>query len=220
MDYRIGACELTAGELSTRGTPEIRAKEAARAAEIMGLQIRINLNIPDGNIEESFENKLKVIKVLRKFRPRFVFLSYWKCRHYDHVHASYVVAEACHYSGLKKIDTDQEPFRPDFLFFYPMRHEFEPSFIVDVTDHFERKMEAIQAHKSQFYDPKAKEPDTFISSRYFLDSIVNRMRYYGARIGVEYAEPLLVRESIMIDDPFELFGKMDAQQVKITRDPR
>lgn len=215
--YKIGACDLTEGELSTRGTVETRMQEAGKAAEIMGLSTRINLAIPDGNIENTLENRLKIIRVVREHRPRYIFVNYWKCRHFDHVHASTLVSEACFYSGLRKIDTGQEAFRPAIIFYYFLRHEFEPSFIVDVSDQFQRKMDSIMAHKSQFYDPESQEPDTFISSKYFIDSIANRMKYFGLRIGVEYGEPLLVRESMRIDDPIEVFDKMDATRIMSTR---
>ena len=216
--YRIGACELTAGELSTRGTPEERETEAQNAAEILGLQMRMNLGIPDGNIEESQENKLKVIRIIREYRPRFIFVNYWKCRHFDHIHTSNVVSEACFYSGLRKIDTGQEAFRPHFIFYYFLRHEFEPTFIVDVSDTWETKMDAIKAHKTQFYDPNSKEPNTFISSEYFLDSIVNRMKYFGMRIGAEYGEPFLVKETLKMNDPFSFFDKMDPIRIMTTTD--
>lgn len=216
--YTIGACELTAGELSTRGTVEERTDEAEVAAGILGLKFRENLGIPDGNVEESHENKLKIIRVIRKYRPRYIFVNYWKCRHFDHIHTSNVVSEACFYSGLRKIDTGQEAFRPSIIFYYFLRHEFEPSFIVDVTDTVETKFEAILAHKTQFHDPNSNEPETFISSKFFLDSLRNRMRYFGLRIGTEYGEPLLVKETMKVDDPFALFDKMEAHRIMSTRD--
>jgi bacillithiol biosynthesis deacetylase BshB1 len=217
--YKIGACELTAGEMSTRGTPRERDKEAEAAAKILGLETRLNLDIPDGNIEINYENRLKVIKVLRRYRPRFVFLVYWKCRHYDHIYTSKLVSEACFYSGLRKIDTGQDAFRPSFIFYYPLRQEFEPSFVVDVSDTWEIKMNAIQAHSSQFYNPESTEPETFISSKFFLDSIVNKMKYWGMRIGIEYGEPFLVKETLRVDDPLALFDSMDPSRVMTVRVP-
>lgn len=216
--YAIGACELTAGELSTRGTVEERMQEAQDAADILGLKTRINLGIPDGNIEESYENRLKVIEVIRKYRPRYLFLNYWKCRHFDHVHASNLVSEAAFYSGLKKIDTGQEPFRPSVLFYYFLRHEFEPSFIVDVSDVYDRKLKAIMAHKTQFYNPDSSEPNTFISSKFFIDSIENRNKYFGLRIGAEYGEPFLIKETVKIDDPINHFDQLDAMRIMSSKD--
>lgn len=218
MGYAVGSCELTAGELSTRGTVEEREQEAREAAKILGLKVRENLGMPDGNIEESQENKLKVIQVIRKYRPRYIFANYWKCRHFDHVHASNVVSEAAFYSGLKKIGTGQEPFRPSVIFYYFLRHEFEPSFIVDVSDVYELKLQAIMAHKTQFFNPDSKEPDTFISSKFFIDSIENRNKYFGLRIGAEYGEPFLVKETVKIDDPIAHFDGLDAMRVMSSKD--
>jgi bacillithiol biosynthesis deacetylase BshB1 len=168
--YKIGACELTRGELSTRGTVKQRLQEAEAAAKILGLELRISLDIPDGNVAETHENKLKVIEVIRKYKPRYIFAPYWKCRHFDHVHTSNVVSEAAFYSGLMKIDTGQEPHRPDFIFYYFLRHEAEPSFVVDTTETHKVKMDAIRAHVSQFHNPESSEPETFISSAFFMDS--------------------------------------------------
>lgn len=218
--HAIGACELTAGELSTRGTVDERTAEAQEAAQILGLKTRINLGIPDGNIEENQANKLKVIRVLRQYRPKYVFVNYWQCRHYDHIHTSNVVSEACFYSGLKKIDTAQEPFRPNIVMYYFLRHEGNPSFVVDVTGFHEIKMRAILAHKSQFHNPEVAEPDTFISSRYFIDSILKRMQGHGLRIGAEYGEAFAVRETLKIDDPFAFFNAMDANRILVTRGGR
>jgi bacillithiol biosynthesis deacetylase BshB1 len=214
--YAIGACELTSGELSTRGTVAERSEEAQAAAKILGLAPRINLSIPDGNVAETEENKLAVIKVIRQYRPRFIFAPYWKCRHFDHVHASNVVSEASFYSGLAKIDTGQQPHRPDFIFYYFLRHETEPSFVVDISGEFETKKEAIMAHKSQFHNENSEEPDTFISSKFFIDSIENRNKYWGLRIGTNYGEPFVVKETIKIDDPLAHFGKMDSTRIMAT----
>jgi len=205
LGYRIGACELTAGELSTRGTPEIRKKEAARAAEIMGLAVRENLGIADGDVANTMENRLKVIEVLRRYRPEFVFANYWHDRHPDHVASSRLVTDACFFSGLRRIDTGQEAYRPRMILYFQFRDEMEPTFLVDISEEFDSKMEAIAAHKSQFHNPESAEPETFISSRYFLDALIKRMEYYGLRIGARYAEPFLVQQYIAIDDPIAFF---------------
>ena len=214
--HKVGACELSAGELSTRGTPEIREREAAAAAEIMGLAVRENLGIPDGDIVNNFENRLKVIEVVRKHRPDIVFANYWDDRHPDHSSASRLVTEACFYSGLRGIETGDEPFRPRLIAYYQLRDEFEPSFLVDISEQFEKKMEAIFAHKTQFHDPESKEPETFISSKYFMDSLVKRMEYYGLRIGARYAEPFYIKQYIGIDDPVEFFRAFDANRIMST----
>ena len=214
--HKVGACELTAGELSTRGTPEIRHGEAAAAAEIMGLSLRENLGIPDGNIVNNLENRLKVIEVVRKHRPDIVFANYWQDRHPDHYSAGRLVTEACFYSGLRSIETGSKPFRPRLIVYFQLRDELEPSFLVDISEQFEKKMKAIYAHKTQFYDPESKEPETFISSKYFMDSLVKRMEYYGLRIGARYAEPFYVNQFIGIDDPVEFFRAFDANRIMST----
>ena len=216
--YKVGACELTAGEMSTRGTVAERKAEAEEAARILGLKVRLNLGIPDGNVEENQENKLKIIEVIRKYRPKYIFCNYWKCRHFDHIHTSNIVSEACFYSGLKKIDTGQEAFRPAVIFYYFLRHETDPSFIVDVSDTFDIKMKAIMAHKSQFHNPDSNEPDTFISSSFFMDSVVNRMKYHGLKIGTSYGEPFVVKETLRIDDPVKFFDGMDVTRIMATKD--
>lgn len=216
--YNVGACELTRGELSTRGDTSTREEEARLAAELIGLEVRENLEIPDGGIELSQDNRIKVIRVLRKYRPDIVFTSYWHDRHYDHAHGSRLVSESCFYSGLRKIDTGQEPFRPRVIIYFQHRDEFEPTFLVDISDVFEKKMAAIKTHKSQFHNPGSEEPESFISSSHFMDSLVQRMRYYGMRIGVEYAEPFLVQESLRIDDPVELFQYLDPMRIMSTPD--
>lgn len=213
MGYKTGVCDLTEGEMSTRGDTETRKKEAAEATEILGLKTRLNLGFPDGRIENVFENRLRVIEIIRRFRPRFVFTSYWRDRHYDHPRTSSLVSEACFYSGLRKIETGQEAFRPLMVFYFQHRDEFEPTFLVDISEEFEAKMEAIRAHASQFYNPDSKEPVSFISSAKFIDSLIIRMRYYGLRIGVDYAEPFLIRESIGIDDPVAFFSNIDPSRV-------
>jgi len=214
--YRIGCCDLTEGELGTRGTPETRRAEAERAAVIMGLEVRERLDLPDGDIVNNYANRLKIIQVLRKYRPAYVFTSYWIDRHPDHAASSRLVTEACFYSGLRRIETGQEPFRPKMIFYFQHRDEFESSFLVDISDEFDRKMEAVAAHVSQFYDADSSEPDTFISSNYFMEALVKRMEYYGMRIGARYAEPFLIRQYISVDDPLELFGKVDANRIMST----
>ena len=152
MGYKTGVISLTCGELGTRGTAEIRAKEFETAGEIMGLSVHKALDIPDGNVTVSLENKLKVIREIRAYRPKLVFTFYWEVRHPDHGYASDLVREAAFLAGLKKIDTGQEAFRPQKVLYYADRFEFKPSFIVDVTDAHETKVRAIQAYRSQFHN--------------------------------------------------------------------
>ncbi|MCJ7681143.1 MAG: bacillithiol biosynthesis deacetylase BshB1 [Candidatus Aminicenantes bacterium] len=209
MGYKTGVITLTQGEMATRGNAEIRAQEFREAAEIMGLTVHRMLDIPDGRVESTWENKTKIIQEIRAYQPRIVFAPYWIARHPDHAAASQLVREAAYLSGLKKLDTNQESFRPYRVVFYQTRFEFKPSFIVDITDFHERKKESILAYKSQFYHREKSEfgsEDTLVSKPEFLDRIETRDKQYGAHIGVKYGEPFLVREAIKLDDPVKFFG--------------
>ncbi|MFQ6113756.1 MAG: bacillithiol biosynthesis deacetylase BshB1, partial [bacterium] len=137
LDYKTGVITLTQGEMATRGNAKTRTKEFREAAEIMGLTVHRMLNIPDGRVEITWENKLKIIQEIRTHKPRIVFAPYWIARHPDHEKASHLVREAAYLSGLKKLDTNQESFRPHKVVYYQTRFEFKPSFIVDITDFYE-----------------------------------------------------------------------------------
>ncbi len=209
MGYKTGVISLTQGEMGTRGSREIREQEFANAGKIMGLHTHKMLDIPDGGVAVTSENKMKVIREIRRYRPKIVFTSYWKVRHPDHGHGSHLVREAAFLAGLKKIETGQPAWRPHRMLYYASRFEFEPSFIVDITEAHEQKLEAIRAYKSQFHNPdKAQfgEDETNISSPEFFENIITRAKQYGSYIGVEYAEPFLVREPMRIDDPVAMFG--------------
>ncbi|MBD3184089.1 bacillithiol biosynthesis deacetylase BshB1, partial [Candidatus Poribacteria bacterium] len=162
--YITGIIDLTAGEMGTRGTPEERTAEAEEAGKILGVQIRDNLGIPDADIQLNRENMVKVIKSIRKYKPKVILLPYWEDRHPDHAHAGNLIFEAAYYSGLAKLDTGQTKHRPERLIYYMCHYRFEPSFIVDVTEQHERKMDAIRAYKSQVYNPNYQGEKTLISS--------------------------------------------------------
>ncbi|UCE41472.1 MAG: bacillithiol biosynthesis deacetylase BshB1 [Candidatus Aminicenantes bacterium] len=207
--YKTGIITLTRGESATRGSAEVRAKEFQEASETMGLAASKMLDIPDGRVEESWENKIKIIKEIRAYKPRIVFAPYWIARHPDHEETSHLVRKAAYLAGLKKLDTNQEPFRPYKVIFYQTRFEFEPSFIVDISDFHEQKVKSILAYKSQFHHPQKAEfgdDETLISHPKFLDRIATRDKQYGAYIGVSYGEPFLVREAIKVEDPVAFFG--------------
>ena len=206
--YRIGAVDLTRGELGTRGSADLRAQETASANKILKLHLRENLGIPDGNIERSQENIRRVIQVIREHRPRLVLAPYWEERHFDHVHGSELVSEAAFYSGLAKIDTGQECFRPYRVLYYMGRINFRPSFVVDVSTTFEDKMRALRCYRSQFHneDGRAADgPETLISTPYALEVIETMARHYGAMIGARYGEPFRTREALEISDPVRFF---------------
>lgn len=209
MGYKTGVISMTGGELGTRGNADIRRQEFADAGEIMGLALHKMLDIADGNVALTLDNKMKVIREIREYRPKIVFAPYWKVRHPDHGHTSHLVRESAFFAGLKKIDTGQEAYRPYKIIYYPGRFEFKPSFIVDVSDCHEQKVKAIQAYKSQFHNPekdKYGDAETNISTPEFLDAIVTRAKQYGSYIGVAYGEPFLVREPMRLDDPVRFFG--------------
>jgi bacillithiol biosynthesis deacetylase BshB1 len=209
LGYKTGVIALTRGELATRGTTEIRAQEFAAAAEVMGLAVHKMLDMPDGRVEESWENKVKVIQEIRTFRPRIVFAPYWITRHPDHEKTSRIVREAAYLAGLKKLDTGQEAHRPFKVIFYPTRFEFPPSFVVDITDHHDRKLAALGSYRSQFNNSPKKtygDDETLLSRPDFLERISTRDKQYGIYIGAQYGEPFLVREALKIGDPVEFFG--------------
>jgi len=204
--YKVGIVDMTRGEMGSRGNREIRQKEAEEAARLMGASIRVCLDIPDGNVEVTRDNHMRVIEVLRKYRPRIIFTHYWMARHPDHIATSKLVTDACYLSGLAKIDTGQQRFRPKRILFHQILYDVVPSFVVDISAEVEQKWKVIKAHKSQFYDPQSEEPETILSAPTFLEGIEARMRYFGALIGVSHAEPFLTTEPIVIPDLLAVMG--------------
>lgn len=192
--HRVVVADLTQGELGTRGTKDLRLKEAAAAAKILGVDERITLDIPDGNIELSQRNILKVVAVIRYVRPSILIIPHSEERHPDHVRAHRLCKEAWFYAGLKNITTKragkpQQPHRPDVYFEFQQWYQFIPSFIVDTSATFDVKMKAIRAFGSQFHDPRSTEPETKLSQPTFLEMIDASSRYWGERIGVRHGEP-------------------------------
>lgn len=192
---KVGIIDLTRGELGTRGSAEIRDQEAAKAAEILGVVVRENLGFADGFFVNDAQHQLKVIEMIRKYRPEIVLCNAVDDRHIDHAKGSKLVSDACFLSGLKKIDTklngdeqQQEQWRPKQVYHYIQWKNLEPDFVVEVSDFMAVKEEAIMAYSSQFFDPNSKEPETPISSRNFTDSVNYRARDLGRLIGVEYGE--------------------------------
>ncbi len=198
---KTGILDLTKGELSTRGNLTQRKKETENASKVLGISVRKNLGLRDGNIQNTNANRLKLIKVIREYQPEIVFAPYPSDRHPDHINASNFIREAVFYSGLRKIVTGkQKAYRPKHIFYYRHAYDIPVSFIMDVSDVFEKKMEAIRCYGTQFYNPKIKnEPETYISSKRFLDDIVTRAKFFGFKIGVEYGETFFCYESIKFD---------------------
>ncbi len=201
---KVGIIDLTRGELGTRGTAEVRERESEEASKILGLAVRENLCFADGFFVNDRPHQLEVIKMIRKYRPKIVLCNAVEDRHIDHARGSKLVSDACFLSGLVKIDTKledddeewQEPWRPKAVYHYIQWKNLEPDFVVDVSDYIEVKKKAIMAYGSQFYDPKSKEPETPISSKNFIDSVIYRARDLGRLIGVGHAEGFTVERNI------------------------
>lgn len=209
MGKRVGIVDLTRGELGTRGTPELREEEAAKAAEILGVEERVNLEMPDGFFDLCDDNKIKIIEVLRTYQPDVVICNAPKDRHPDHGRAGQLVAESCFLSGLRKIETImdgeiQEAWRPKKVYHYIQDRYLEPDFVIDVTPFIEEKMDAIFAYASQFYNPESDEPETPISSQNFIDHVKGRMSSMGRLIGAAYGEGYIAEFPLGIKDITEL----------------
>lgn len=203
---KVGIVDLTRGELGTRGSAEIRDREAAKAAEILGVAVRENMEFADGFFVNDKEHQLELIKIIRKYRPEIVLCNAVEDRHIDHAKGSKLVSDACFLSGLMKIETKmdgddqwQEAWRPKLVYHFIQWKNLEPDFVVDVSGFIETKTKAIMAYSSQFYDPDSEEPETPISSKNFTDSVNYRARDLGRIIGVEYAEGFTVERFIGVD---------------------
>lgn len=206
---KVGIVDLTEGELGTRGTPELRAQEAAEATRTLGVHVRESLGLPDGNIVNSPENRLRLIRPIRKYKPDVLLFPYHIDRHPDHANAHMLCRESWFFSGLEKIDVlDQgmrlEAHRPRNYYSYMQWFEFIPSFIVDISDEYEQRMDAVRAFRSQFHDPRSKDPETVLSSPEFMEMLRARLEYYGDRIGKKYGEPFFSPSYIGVSDVYSL----------------
>ena len=203
---KAGVIDLTAGELGTRGTAATRASEASLAGKIMGLSARENLGMRDGFFVNDEEHKLKVIAAIRKYQPEIVLANILDDRHPDHGRAGKLVSDACFLAGLSKIETigddglPQQRWRPKHLLHYIQDRFYEPNLIVDITNVFDQRMEAIKAYSTQFHTStdSSKGTQTYISTPDFLDALVSRSRLLGKRIGVKYAEGFVSQKNIGI----------------------
>ena len=196
---RTAILDLTQGEAGTRGSAEERAAEAKAAAEILGIAWREALDIPDGRVENTYENRVKIVKVLRRVRPRVVILPYWTGRHPDHYTTSTLGYEACFLSGLKKLETGAEPWRPFKVVYASLYADVRPSFVVDITPFIEERYEALMAYKSQYANQAAGSglfvPEEEIRERTFAEA-----RHYGLLAGVKYGEPFVQKEVGLVED--------------------
>ena len=209
LGHRVGVVDMTRGEMGTRGTPEIRAKEALDAARVMGLDARVNLELSDGHLMLNEENRQAVVRAIRQYQPKVLFTSHWDDPHPDHAATARIVREAARLATIRNYDreTSQPAIKMPALAHAVYSRLVLPSFIVDVSEFAERKMEAIRAYASQFYRPESQEPATRIAEKGFLREIEDRTRYYGSLIGVEAGEPFYVREALNVEDPFTLLTR-------------
>jgi len=205
----VGIADLTQGELGTRGTAETRKAEAANAAAIMGVTVRENLQMADGFFQNDEAHQRKVIQVIRKYRPEIILCNAPEDRHPDHGRSARLVSDAAFLSGLRKIETlhegvSQEAWRPKYVFHYIQDRFIQPSFVVDITPYHDQKIKAILAYTTQFNSPGTQEPQTYISSPQFLDTVKARALMLGKRIGVQYAEGF-ISEKVLGVSSFDAF---------------
>ncbi len=189
----VAIVDLTKGELGTRGTDKTRAEEAANASKILGVSDRVNLGLPDGFLENRKDYQMEMVKMIRKFQPEIVLANAIEDRHPDHAKGAKLASDACFLSGLVKIETSldngpQKPWRPKQVFHYIQWKEIKPDFVIDITSHMEKKIEACLAYKTQFFDPDSDEPMTPIATKDFLESLTYRAQNLGRLSGVDYAE--------------------------------
>ena len=199
MGYRTGVLDLTAGELGTRGAPEIRLQEAEIAARHMLLAWRGNLHLPDARLENTLAVRLTVMSEIRRLRPRVVILPYWEARHPDHYRAGELAYEACFLAGVRRLDESTEPHRPFKILYSSLYANVTPSFVVDITAQFERRMAALLAYQSQ-YGAGGESAELFPSPEEIRERLGAVARYYGNLIGVKYGEPFLVKETLRVED--------------------
>lgn len=207
---KVGIIDLTRGELGTRGTAETRNEESKNSGDILGVSVRVNMDFADGFFVNDKQHQMALIKMIRKFKPEIVLCNAIDDRHIDHAKGSKLVSDACFLSGLVKVETkddngdSQSQWRPKQVYHYMQWKNLEPDFVVDVSGFIDKKMEAVLAYKTQFYDATSKEPETPISSKNFTDSIKYRARDLGRLVGVEYGEGFNVERYLAVDSLFDL----------------
>jgi bacillithiol biosynthesis deacetylase BshB1 len=210
LGYRTGVLDVTRGEMGTRGTPEIRAEEAREAARILKLDVRLNLEQPDGHVWLSEDSRRALVRVIRRYKPRVLFApQYEGDPHPDHAHTAQIVREAARLASMRRYDEEagQGAVPMPMIAHSAYSRLVVPSFIVDITDFVEDKLRAIRAHASQFFNPDSSEPVTRISEEGFLKQLEHRWRYCGSLIGVGAGEAFYVREALNVEDPVALLTR-------------
>jgi bacillithiol biosynthesis deacetylase BshB1 len=206
LGHKVGVIDLTRGELGTRGSVELRAAEAQAASNLLGLHWRENLGLKDGFVGNTEPERLAIIRAIRAHQPEVLLINAPKDRHPDHGNASILVNEAAFLAGLGKIATvgndgkPQAPWRPSKVWRYIQDQFLMPDFVVDITDFFELKMKAIEAFSSQFYNPSSGEPETYISSKNFMETVMARSKEMGHMVGVRYGEGFISERPLRVDD--------------------
>ncbi len=210
LGHRVGIVDLTKGELGTRGTPELRTKEAVEAAKILGVSVRENLGLKDGFFQNDPTHQLAVVRAVRKFQPTIVLANAVYDRHIDHGKGASLAYDACFLSGLVRVETfdengkKQQPWRPANVYHFIQSLYIEPDFIVDISDYWEKKVEAIKAFKSQFYDPESNEAETYVSNPGFVKMLEARAIDWGYAIGTKYGEGFTTRRYPGVKSLFDL----------------
>ena len=199
LGYRTGVLDLTAGDMGSRGTPEIRIKESDAAARHLLLAWRGNMHLPDARLENTVSVRMSLAAEIRALRPRVVILPYWEARHPDHYRASEIGFEACFLAGLKKLDEESDPHRPAKILYSSLYANVTPSFVVDISAQFERRMAALFAYDSQ-YGEQPEASDIFPQQQEIRERLGAIARFYGNLIGVKYGEPFVMKEAMRVDD--------------------
>jgi bacillithiol biosynthesis deacetylase BshB1 len=209
LGYKTGTLDVTRGEMGTRGTAEGRAEEAGEAARILKLDVRENLELPDGHVWVTEETRTKLVRALRRLKPKVILTHQMDDPHPDHNHIAELVREGARLASMQKYDFDfgQERINVPNVAHNVFSRRVVPSFVVDISDFLAEKMNSIRAHASQFHNPKSQDLETRLSSKGFLDELENRSRYFGSLIGVAAGEPFYVREALNVEDPIALLTR-------------
>lgn len=201
---KVALVDLTQGERGTRGSAELRMIEAQKASEVMGIHYRENLEMADCFFTDTPENKMRVIDAIRKYRPEIVFTNSLRDRHPDHARAAKLVADCCFYAGLPKIETSNQAWRPRAVYHFNQDYYNRPDFVIDITEHMQKKIETLKSFSSQFFDPNSQEPKTPISGEEFFDFIKGRAMDFGRFAGYQYGEGFVASRPMGMRDVFNL----------------
>lgn len=209
LGYKTGALDVTQGEMGTRGTVEGRAEEAVEAAKILKLDVRENLGLADGHVFADDTSRTKLVRILRRLKPKVILTHQDGDPHPDHNHIVQLVRESARLASMRKYDEQfgLERVNVPMVAHNTFSRTVIPSFIVDISEFLEAKMDSIKAHSSQFYNPNSTEPETRLTNKAFLDELENRSRYFGSLIGVAAGEPFYVREALNVEDPIALLSR-------------